>query len=187
MELTDADFRKIKRALEYKKMSVDELIKIIDKSPNIDLDFIFSAPEMALTVDYTQTVAQAVGGGNYDIIDKNVTDEKIPIPLEKKGRIEKVMAAVIRFNQYVRRNDAINKINETDYRIANLMELLALGYLFPELQKDSPIMAIGSEWFDQGFYYRPLITNNGPKRYIQVEPSKSDISPSHYRWLVIRK
>lgn len=186
MELTDADFRKIKKAIEYKKMSVEELIKIIDDSPNIDLDFLFSTPEMVLTVDYTQTVAQAISSGNYGTIDENATVENFPIPSEKKGKIEKVIAVAMRFNQHVKYDDAVKVMSEAGYRPANLMELLALGASFPELSIDSPIMAIGAEWFFKNLYHRPFIAKDGPRRWLSVEAFINNVFYSHYRCLAIR-
>lgn len=102
--------------------------------------------KIKLVVDYTETVKQSISDNNFDWKNEDVNDENFPIPLEMVGKKVEIFVKLFYFYCDISPDEAIAKMNEAGCRPANLMELLALGSLFPDLQRESPIVAFGSVW-----------------------------------------
>jgi hypothetical protein len=84
-------------------------------------------------------------------------------------------------------NDAIFKMDEASYHPATLMELLVLGILFPELQKQFLIVKFGSVWhlgYDNRFVPGLVVRNS--KRELGLYWSDDDWSV-RYRFFGVRK
>lgn len=94
-------------------------------------------------VDYTKTVQQLIVEGKYDWVNNVIDIENFPISSEMIGKKE-VSIKLFNFDCKISSEDAIFEMKKDGYRPANLIELLVLGSLFPELQRQFPIVALGS-------------------------------------------
>jgi len=99
-----------------------------------------------IIIDYEKTIEQAINDGNYDWKNKNVNSNNFPMPIGIVGGIVEIETKLFQFNKTLRSNEVIIEMQKSGYRPAILIELLALGKKFPELQRQFPIMALGSIW-----------------------------------------
>jgi len=164
MKINESDLHKLATAMENKKLSVNQVIELIENSNVQSQKVIDTTDEIKLAIDYTKTIKQVIADGEYDYKNSNVTSENFPISPEMIGKKVEVSAKLFHFNHDISSNDAISKMDKDGYRPAALMELLTLGFLFPELQRQFPIVALGSVWCDTGDDHRVL--------YLEVYASK---------------
>jgi len=100
--------------------------------------------KIMLTIDYTKTLEQAIAVGKYDRADSDITAKNFPIFPEMVGKKVDVFVKLFHFNRDISSGEAISEMDKGGYRPATSMELLVLGYQYPELQRQFPIVALGS-------------------------------------------
>jgi len=96
-----------------------------------------------VTVDYSKSLAEMIVAGNYDWQHPDIAAEHFL--LIGKGKME-VEIFFSHFGKEMTSNGVITEIDGQDFRPAKIEELLALGASQPELQKQFPIIALGSVW-----------------------------------------
>jgi len=149
MKINELDLRKLTLAMENKKLSVAQVIELIEKTnsePVIDN----ADGEIKLTIDYAKTIEQAIADGRYGWVNSNITAENFPVSVEMAGKKIEVSAKLFHSNRDISSEDAMSKMDKAGYRPATLMELLVFGFLFPGLQRQFLIVALGSVWSDAG-------------------------------------
>ena len=125
-------------------------------------------PSYAVDVDYNLTVEQLVQAGKYDRANDDISDPHFP--MNKKG----VEPAEIFIISVVRRmsTEAIsNMIGNLaiPLRHANVKEELALGAQHPDLQREGPIVALGSTWRGpSGDVGVPCLVTHGSHRFLNL-------------------
>ena len=97
-------------------------------------------------VDYTRTVAEMVAAGKYDWSNDDITSDHYPIPKDKAGKSEGINTKVFHFNRLISSKDAIKEMEKEGYRPATAHEIMAFGEKNPEMQRQFPIVALGSTW-----------------------------------------
>ena len=120
-------------------------------------------PYYIVTVDYDQTVEQLIKTGKYDWFNYDLTS--LNFPSNEKG-VAEVLVYLVNFNRGISSEDAVKELDRQGLRPATLKELLALGVAQPDLQRNKPIVALGSEWRDSVvFVYVPcLVGLEGDRR-----------------------
>ena len=125
--------------------------------------------DVKLIVDYTKTVEQAIADGNYDWKNSDVTAKNFPISPEMIGKKVDISGRLFHFDRNIGSENAIKKMDSDGCRPATLMELLALGATHPELQKQFPIIALGSVWRTFiGFRQVPYLDVNDNDRKLNL-------------------
>lgn len=120
-----------------------------------------------VVVDYTQTLKQMISAGKYDWANDNITAEHFPI--NGTGKEENDIT-LFHFNRSISSNDAIAEMDKAGFRSATIEELLALGASQPELQKQFPIVALGSVWPSPGgIRYVPCLAWDGYRRDLRLD------------------
>lgn len=103
-------------------------------------------PVFNLTVDYTKTFNQTIKKGKYG---RTMPDTiKYTVPKELVGKKFNLTATLFVFNKKQRSTEIVTKIYKEGYRPAYFMELLSYGYQYPEMQKNFPIVALGTNIID---------------------------------------
>jgi len=121
-----------------------------------------------VTVDYGRTVEEMVEVGQYDWSNDNITSRNFPLPSEKGE--ENVEVEIIYFDRSISSEDAVAEMTKRGLRPATLAELLALGEQYPELQREAPIVALGSVWQDRGGDRGvPCLDGFGRERYLALD------------------
>lgn len=128
---------------------VREIVKLIknQKPKNVD-----NFEEINILVDYSKTVEQAVIDGNYDWKNSSINSKNFSTPLELLGKKIEVFVKLFHFDRNIKAKEAIHKITKAGYRIPTMMELLALGETYPELQRNFVIVALGPVWHGPGIF-----------------------------------
>lgn len=116
-------------------------IKKMKNNPN---DF----REMELIVNYAKTVEQAVAASHLYFVDKRITSEDFPVDQEKLGTTEKIVIKLFPALRNISSKDAVALMAESGFRPATVMELAALAFSHPRLQRYYFIVALGSSIFD---------------------------------------
>ncbi len=169
MKISKSDLQKLTTAMENKKLSVSQMIELIEKSGVQSEKVINHTDEIKLAVDYTKTIEQAIADGHYDWKNSDINAKNFPISPEMTGKKAEVSANLFHFNRDISSEDAISEMDKTGYRPATLMELLVLGFLFPELQRQFSIVALGSVWHDaDGYRLVPCLCAYGDGRELSL-------------------
>lgn len=127
------------------------------------LDF----PSYTVMVSYDQTVEQMVKAGKYDGYNADVAS----FPSNEKG-VAEVLVYLVNFYPGISSKYAIKIMGELDppLRPATLKELLALGVAQPDLQRNNPIIALGSTWLDSNGHVRvPVLYGNVSYRGLRLD------------------
>jgi hypothetical protein len=119
-----------------------------------------------LSVDYGRSVENGVKAGCYDVVNSDITSRNFTT--NRKGTAE-VAVELVHFNRYVSTNEALRELNRMGYRPAELHELLAFGEKYPEVQREFPVVALGSVWHGRdGCRYVPYLDWFGSERYLDL-------------------
>jgi len=84
-----------------------------------------------------------IAEGNYDWVNSDITSEHFPI--EGEGQVE-VELHLIHLNRVATGDEVLTELDKRNLRPATIEDLLALGAIHPDLQRDFPIVAVGSVW-----------------------------------------
>lgn len=104
--------------------------------------------QFTIPVDYTLTLEAMIASGCYDGMNKDITSKHFPVKARDNGDIT---VHLVHFDKELESDDAtIARLDAIGLRPAELPELLALGAKHPGLQREFPIIALGSVWKDRG-------------------------------------
>ena len=150
----------------FQQMIVDlggEFRRYKERSGGILSRFIFSTHK--LVVNYKRTIADSVKAGNYDWKNADITDENFPSTENGEREVE---MALFHFNKQISSPNAIAEMEKAGYRSATMKELLAFGEKNPELQRQFPIVALGSvvRLFDRR--HVGYLHGHGSRRYLHL-------------------
>jgi hypothetical protein len=98
---------------------------------------------LEVTVDFDRSLESMITEGRYDWTNPDVT--KTNFPYKAKG-VSHVKVHLICFGDIARSEEVMQNLARASLRPATLPELLACGTIHPELQKESPVAALGSVW-----------------------------------------
>lgn len=94
-----------------------------------------------VTVDYAKSLPDMIKAGNYGYANEDITPKKFPIQGEGKVDLEIVL---VHFGKDIESDDVLAELDKLGLRAAVLPELLAFGETHPEVQREFPIIALGS-------------------------------------------
>ncbi len=94
-----------------------------------------------LMIDYSQTLEQMISVGNYDWSHNDIRAKYFFVKGE--GRVS-CKVKLVHFNRRIYLEEAISELGKANKRPANIEELLAFGAQYPEIQRQFPVLAIGS-------------------------------------------
>jgi hypothetical protein len=154
MKIEISDLQKLLEAIDNKKLSISEAIALINgkiEEP-ATTSHVISTDDIKLAVDYSKTVEQTIADGKYDWKNSDITVKNFPISPEMIGKKVDIAGRLFHFDRNISSEDAIKEMDDDGCRPATLMELLALGAIHPELQREFPIIALGSVWHDSDDY-----------------------------------
>ena len=96
-----------------------------------------------LTVDYSKTFEQMIAAGSYDWVSSDITSEHFPV--KGTGEIE-LEGQLIHYGRNMSSEAVLADLDQRGLRPATMAELLAFGAKYPELQRQFPIVELGSVW-----------------------------------------
>jgi hypothetical protein len=102
-----------------------------------------------LAVDYGRKLEDAIAAGHYDWVNENITEANFPLGTEERGK-KKLSTKLFHFDRIVESKEAIREMEKEGYRPPSLREGLAFSEANPELQRQFPIVILGSVWVGGG-------------------------------------
>lgn len=82
--------------------------------------------------------------GKYTWVNSEISSAHFPI---KGERTKEVMTELVHFNRYIESaDDVLRELDKSGLRPATIEELLAFSLKYPEIQRQFPIVALGSFW-----------------------------------------
>lgn len=170
MKIKTSELQELFKLMEEKNFSITEVISFIqgkNKITKVELKPLVK--EFDLVVDYSRTVREMVNAGNYDWINSDITEKNFPLPTELSGKKISMSSKLFHFNKDISSEDAIFEIKKAGYYPATLAELLALGENHPELQREFPIVGLGSVLYNViDFKPVPVICSNDNERKLSL-------------------
>ncbi|MCL5795390.1 MAG: hypothetical protein M1338_03460 [Patescibacteria group bacterium] len=115
-----------------------------------------------ITVDYDQPLDQAIKVGHYDWHNDDITSEHFPS--ERSGKFE-METDLVHFGHDISTDNALAELDKRGFRPADLHELLAFGAKYPEVQREFPVVGLGSVWQGpDGSRLCPYLRRDGAER-----------------------
>jgi hypothetical protein len=104
-----------------------------------------SAVESAYLVamDYALSIEELVRFGKYDWANSDITSKHFST--KRTGKVG-INVKLIHFNRVISSYEALREMDNLGYRPAEACELLAFGAKYPDVQREFPIIALGSVW-----------------------------------------
>ncbi|MCF7795454.1 hypothetical protein K9M50_03785 [Patescibacteria group bacterium] len=105
--------------------------------------------EIKLIVDYSRSLQEMIEATDCDCMDDQALEKHFPLPTELRGKKVEISVKLFHFDRIIKGKYAISEINKNNFRPARPVEVLALVEAYPEIQKEFPIAALGSFWYDK--------------------------------------
>ena len=119
-----------------------------------------------LSVNYGMSVEDAVKLGRYNWANGDINDKNFPT--KRTGKAE-VVVELIHFDRYISTDNALHELDRMGMRPIELHELLAFGEKYSDVQREFPIVALGSVWQDRDGSRRvPCLGGNGSGRRLSL-------------------
>lgn len=136
-----------------------------------------------VTVNYDLSLAGMIKAGWYDWVNSDITEKYFS--MNSTGTKE-VVTRLVHFNQYLSSDDVLRELDKRGLRPATIAELLAFGAKYPELQRQFPIVALGSIWQHLGLRFVPYLYGRGSERRLSLDWFEYGWYDG-YRFLAVRK
>ena len=170
---------------EIRKLVSDEVETPIGKIVDVLAETLRKAANVfSVLVDYGRSVVDLVAAGKYDWKNDNVNDNNFPV--SRRGT-DSVEVHLVHFNRMISTQDALNELDRQGLKPADLHTLLSLGAKYPDLQREFPIVALGSVWRNRdGRRGVPCLDGHGSERDLCLYWIDSDWVEI-YRFAAVRK
>lgn len=139
-----------------------------------------------IQIDYSKSLDRMVNAGEYDWVNDNITADHFPVKGEGRREADIVL---FHFDKNMESGDVIAEMNKEGYRPAAIEELAALGREYPDLQRQFPIVAMGSVWQgSDGYRFVPCLFRFGSERSRSLDLYWFDLRWSApFRFAAVRK
>ncbi len=98
-----------------------------------------------VTVDYAQPLADQIWEGKYGSANEYITSANFP--LTGTGVVESEII-LVHFDRDISSDDAVAELNRMGLEPAKLEHATAFGAKYPDVQREYPIVFLGSSWVD---------------------------------------
>lgn len=141
----------------------------------------------ALTIDRSQTLGDLISAGKYDWVNDDITQENFPVP--SKDGTEEVEVVLVHLDECLTTDQVKAELDRRGLKPASIVELLALGSAHPELQREFPLVALGSSWrHPDGYVYVPELWDDHGKRKLSLDyVHPGDTWDESNRFVAVRK
>jgi len=139
-----------------------------------------------ISVDYNLSLVDMVAAGKYDWINPEITAKHFPI--KGKGTVE-TERVLVHLNRQATPKQVEEHLAAQDLEPARIEHLLAFGAANPELQREFPIIALGSSWVrPDGDRDVPCLGRYGSERALRlIWDDPDDLWRESCRFLALRK
>ena len=103
--------------------------------------------------------------GHYDWVNQNITEDRFPMPANLVLGAE---PKLFHFNRSISSDSAIKEMDKDGYCLATIWDLLDFGAKNPEVQRQFPIVALGSVCGVDGDRYVACLDRDDAKRCLDL-------------------
>ncbi len=181
--------------MKYGELSLGQIEAIVNKLGGMDGvrrllsgELVVQPPDLTvgdfeILVDYTQTLEAMIAAGRYDWANSDITAKRFPV--EGEGKVTK-KAKLYHFNRSMTSEEVIRELDKQGKRPATIEELLAFGAQHPEIQRQFPVVALGSSAEVGGCRYVAYLRRFGSLRHLLLRYWNGDWRGC-YRFLAFDK
>ena len=165
-------------------------------------------PFYRIKVDWSRSLIQMIDAGWYDFADEFITEKNFPLsPPDNISERSKhprrgayrtpgeftddgaVDVELVRLNRSVDTKEVLAEIDRRSLRPATLPELLAFGEKYPDVQRQFPVVALGSSLVGPcGYRQVPFLCGDSGCRHLDLTWGASVAEYNDYfRFLAVRK
>jgi hypothetical protein len=99
---------------------------------------------VSLVIDRTKSLDEVVKVGAYDYLNPAITEANFPTAVGPT----QLQVLLVHLNRRAWMAEVTEELASHALQPGSMTELVALGAYRPELQRQFPIVALGSDWFD---------------------------------------
>jgi len=122
--------------------------------------------EYPVTVDYGKTIEEMIAAGRYDWKNGDINSKNFSVM--GKGTVETKLE-LVHLNKAASTKEVETYLEANGLRAATLEELLEFGATYPNIQREFPIVAIGSFWVvPDGDRSVPYLDRFGSRRALSL-------------------
>ena len=137
-----------------------------------------------VTIDYAKTVEQMKKNGQYDWSNDNINSRNFPV--NGTGTVN-VALELVHLDKVVSSKDVLSYMEANGLRAATVEELLMFGVTYPDIQREFPIVCLGSSWVDPyGNRHVPYLDRGGSYRVLNLHWF-DNVWLALFRFLAVRK
>jgi hypothetical protein len=141
--------------------------------------------EVSIVVDTSRSLGSMIGSGKYDWVHPDITAEHFP-PGNANWR--RLNIKLISFKRDMQPHEVLYELRRLNLRAVTLPELLALGEARPDLQKNHPIIGLGSIWEDDfGDRWSPQLDYDFDRRNLDLQLINFAIFDNNYRFAAVER
>lgn len=145
------------------EQSIQKIVSLL-KSPKA----IQAGDTFSVTIDYKKSLADMIAVGKYDYVNPNIVEKNFPIQqrpsvseadMQSSGNPYRTLGVqndnsanivLVHLNKAVKTSEVLAYMDKQGLRPAYIEELLAFGEKYPEIQRQFPVVALGSVWVSSG-------------------------------------
>lgn len=137
-----------------------------------------------VTVDYGKKLEDMISDGQYDWKNNNINLQNFPV---KGSGLVEIKLELVHLNKEVNMAEVEVYLEANGLRAATLVELLAFGATYLDVQREFPVIALGSSWVNRNGNRRvPYLYRRGSERSLSLDWGV-DGWPEACRFLAVRK
>ncbi len=139
--------------------------------------------EPRIMVDYTKSLAEMITAGRYDWKNDDITEKRFPV---KGEGTKEFVCELVHPNRGISSENALKEIEKSGkLRPATIEELLAFGATFPEIQRQLPVVALGSSAEVRGDCGVPCLLRDDSERILDLRWFER-VWGDRFRFLAVR-
>ncbi|MFC1618057.1 hypothetical protein ACFL2B_02135 [Patescibacteria group bacterium] len=141
------------RQIEEGKITREKLQIFLEKKERIET--------FKVTV-LDEPLAKLIAAGNYDYVSGNITSENFSLDESQIGDFD---LELVHLSKYEETGEVLAELDARNLEPARIGHLLGFGTKYPEIQREFPILALGSSWVaPRGRRGVPVLEGRGAKR-----------------------
>jgi hypothetical protein len=118
----------------------------------------------SVLVNYDRSVEEGIRAGHYDWSNSNITSSNFPST--RKGAVGENIH-LVHFNKVMSTDAVLAELDKMGLRPAELQHSLAFGEKYPEVQREFPVIFLGSVWRSpNGDRHCPYLGRGGAGRWL---------------------
>ncbi len=122
--------------------------------------------EYVVFLDYGKSVEEMVSAGQYKRKNSDINSKNFPTKGEGTANVN---LELVHFGKSVSSEYVLVYLKENGMRPATVEELLAFGATYPKIQREFPIICLGSSWVDSdGTRSVPYLDGRGSERDLNL-------------------